>query len=135
MTKRVKPVSSIMAVPRHLASTRPGGDPGLDPLELGDPARYGDPTLVLKPVLVLCLPQKLAEQGMVKVDHGDQNPHKVPVFLAHVDRQVAFRNRRLLLLKRVLTQRNITRPGLRPAQRFGSSRQAPTPVEDFRDGL
>lgn len=120
-----------MALPRQLPATGAGGNPGLDPLELGEPAGDGYASLVLKPVLLLRLPQQPAEQGMVKINHGHQYSVKVPVLLPHVHRQVTLRNRRFLALDRVLTQRHVTRPRSGPTQRFRSRRQPPTPRQQL----
>lgn len=113
---------------------RPGSDPGLDALKVRNRTGYGDPTLVLEPVFVLGLFQKLTKEGMVEVNHRHQNSAKFAVFLAHVDRQVSLWDRRRLgALNRVLTQWHITRPGSAAAQRFGSARQLATPREQLRD--
>lgn len=124
------------ALPRQPALSRPGGDPGLDALEVRDRAGYGDPSLVLKPVLFFGLSQKPAEEGMVKVNDGHQNAVKVAVFLAHVHSQVSLWNRhRLACLNRVLTQLFVARPRFAAAQRFGSGGQLPAPSEQLGHGF
>lgn len=117
------PTGSIMPLPRHLPGAgRTGGDPGLDLFKFGEPAWNSDSSLVLVPILLLRFSKKLAKQGMVKIHDGYQNSVKVAIFLTHVDRQVSFRDSRVFVLDRFLTQRDITRPGFRETERFGSAR-------------
>ena len=115
----------IVTLPRQPPGpTRPGGDPGLDSLEIGYRARYRDPTLVLIPELFLRLSEQLAEQRVVEVNHRHQHPLKVAVFLTHVNRQVSFRNRHLLFLNRFVPDLHVTRPGFAAmAKGFGPGDQ------------
>lgn len=116
----------MMTFPGEAVPSGPGSDPSLDSLELGEPARDGNTALVVKPVLVLGFPEKLAEERVVEINHRHQNPVKVLVLvlLSHVHRQVSFRHRVLTgtVLRRLLTQRHVPRTGFDPAQRLRSFR-------------
>lgn len=69
------------------------GDPGLDPLELGNPAGKRDTPRMVVAVDPLRLPQKVPEQRVVEVYHGHHYPARVAARLSHhVHRQVPLRH-------------------------------------------
>lgn len=85
---------------------------------------------MLESVLLLRFSEELAEQRVVEVDDGDEEPVGVIVFLADVDGQMTFRDRRRLFDEWHLIKAGVA--GCEKARAPEPMGETTAPVADFR---